>query len=97
VKRCILLVFSILIFSCEKDAFKSTGTITGADMALCACCGGYFIDIEGTQYRIDKAKLPGNFSFDDKKLPLTVELDWDQNVAYCKDFNWINVTRIKLR
>ncbi len=91
------MIFSLLIFSCEKDEFKSTATITGADMALCACCGGYFIDIEGIQYRLDKDKLPGNFTFDDNQLPLTVDLDFDQNVAYCKDFNWINVTRIRLR
>jgi len=97
VKGYVLLAFLLLIFSCEKDEFKSTGTITGADVALCACCGGYFIDIEGTQYRLDKTKLPGNFYFDDNQLPLTVVLDWDQNVAYCKDLNWINVTRIKLK
>jgi len=39
----LLLISTLLIFSCEKEKFQSTGTITGPDMRMCPCCGGYFL------------------------------------------------------
>jgi hypothetical protein len=89
------LVLAFTAMSCEKPDYKNTGTITGQDVTLCACCGGYFIDINGTQYRFDKSTLPGNFTFEDKQLPLNVELDWELRTEMCKDFNWINITKIR--
>lgn len=82
-------------FSCEKDKYKDTGTITGQDLTLCACCGGYFIEINGTQYRLNKNDLPGNFTFIDTQLPLHVELDWTLKTNMCEGFNWIEISRIK--
>jgi len=90
-----LLVSALLIVSCEKTKYENTGTITGQDFALCACCGGYFIQIDDVNYRFEKSELPDNFTFDDNQLPLTVELDWEPRSAYCSDFNWINIQKIR--
>lgn len=97
-KTTIFLLFfsTLLIFSCEKDKYESSGTITRADMAMCACCGGYFIDINGKQYRFDKSELPSNFTFTDDQLPLHVELDWELNTEACTGFEWIKISKIKV-
>ena len=84
-----------MIFSCEKVKYENTATITGADMAMCACCGGYFIEIEGTQYRFDKSELPSGFTFDDKQLPMDVELNWKLETSQCTGFYWISISKIK--
>jgi hypothetical protein len=94
--RIVLLLFAMLtVFGCEKTEYKNTGTIIGADMTLCACCGGYFIDIEGTQYRFQKEELPGNFNFNDNQLPLSVELNWERKTETCVDFRWIAISEIR--
>jgi hypothetical protein len=93
-----LLFISILaVTGCEKDSYKSAGTITGADMAMCACCGGYFIEIESTTYRFEKSELPDNFSFDDLQLPLKVELDWELKTSACTNYNWIKISKIRVK
>jgi hypothetical protein len=81
--------------SCEKTQYKSTGTIKGADMAMCVCCGGYFIEIEGIQFRFEKTELPGNFTFSDSQLPLQVELNWEVKAESCSGFNWIKISDIR--
>lgn len=91
----LLFFTTLLIFSCEKDKYESTGTITGVDLAMCACCGGYFIDIEGTQYRFEKTELPSNFTFGDNQLPLLVELDWELKTDGCSGFNRISILKIR--
>ena len=91
------IVFStILISGCEKTKYESTGTITGADMAMCACCGGYFIEISGTKYRFEKTELPANFTFNDEQLPLRVELDWNLKTENCTGLNWIKISKIRV-
>lgn len=95
IKAFTLVFFTLLIFSCEKTEYKYTGIITGADMAMCACCGGYFIEIDGIKYRFEKNELPGDFTFDDKQIPLKVELNWELKNNSCKDFNRIIILNIR--
>jgi len=64
-------------------------------MAMCACCGGYFIEIEGTKYRFEKSELPDGFTFEDNELPLTVELNWKIKTEVCTGFNWIKISKIR--
>ena len=90
-----LLVLTLLFCSCEKTRYENTGTITGADMAMCACCGGYFIDIESTQYRFEKSELPAGFTFNDEQLPLRVELNFDLKTGVCTGLNWIKISKIR--
>jgi len=92
---CLLMISALLVFSCEKEKYESIGTITGQDIRMCPCCGGYFIDIEGTQYHFEKSELPGNFTFDDDQFPLNVELDWKLKTGGCSGYNWIEISKIR--
>jgi hypothetical protein len=80
----ILLVF-VVFASCnkDKDAYKSVGIITGADMTMCACCGGYIIYINDVRYLFDS--IPENSGIDLQKetFPLTVQLDWQLIESAC--------------
>jgi hypothetical protein len=91
----LLMFFATSVISCEKIKYENTGTITGADMAMCACCGGYFIDIDGNKYRFEKSELPSDFTFDDSQLPLPVELNWELKTGVCTGFIWIKISDIK--
>jgi len=94
--RFFLLLFSLtLVWGCEKEKYESTGTITGADLAMCACCGGYFVEIGATKYRFEKSELPSNFKFDDERLPLQVDMDWKLKTETCTGFSWIKILKIR--
>ncbi len=94
--RFIILIFSaLLVLSCEKDTYQSTGTITGPDMRMCVCCGGYFLDMDGTQYLFEKSELPAGFAFNDDELPLKIELNWKLNTGGCLSFNRIIISKIR--
>jgi len=92
-----LFFSAILILGCEKTNYESTGTITGADMTMCACCGGYYIEISGSNYHFNKDELPSGFTFTNEQLPLKVELNWQNNAAVCKGsgINWIKISKIR--
>lgn len=64
-------------------------------MAMCACCGGYFIDIKDIKYRFEKSELPAGFTFNDEQIPLRVKLDWELKNDVCTGFNWIKVSKIR--
>lgn len=94
-KIIFLLFFSLLLLSCEKTRYENTGTITGPDMAMCACCGGYFMVIDGTKYRFDKSELPAGFTFNDEQLPLRVKLSFEAKTVSCTGLNWIKISKIR--
>jgi len=64
-------------------------------MTMCACCGGYFIEIEGTKYRFEKNELPNKFTFNDEQLPLQVEMNFDLKTGGCSGLNWIKISKIR--
>lgn len=103
IKVCLLLLCSLLIFSCEKlnneTIYQSTGTITGKDIRRCPfpMCGGYIIQIDSNQYRFGKTELPGNFTYDDNQLPLKVELDWELDTGIYVGSDWIKVLKIRYK
>lgn len=90
----LFLISVLVILSCEKVKYENTGTIIGPDLADCVCCGGYFIEIEGTRYRFEKGNLPGSFTFNEDQLPLQVELNWELKIDSCGTFNWIEISEI---
>lgn len=54
------LIVLVLAVGCRKKSTEpsSTGTLTGPDLALCACCGGVILQsTDGKNYRIES--LPG--------------------------------------
>ena len=72
-----LCLMTGLVF-CQKDntKYQSKGLITGPDIRMCACCGGWFITIDSTTYRFDS--LPENATIDLQKVtfPVKVLLNW---------------------
>lgn len=64
----IILVTILLFASCRKDnsATDSYGVLTGPDLAMCPCCGGTFIKIKDSTYRVESlpANLNGPFPID---------------------------------
>lgn len=96
---CLAIVFiSIISFSCRDDEnpFQSTGMITGPDLALCACCGGYFIEIDNTAYRFDDLPASSNIDLSNTVFPISVNLDW-QNERNCGGFQYIEIVRIEIK
>ena len=62
----------------EPEPCQSQGRITGPDLRLCACCGGYFIEIEGQTYRF--GDLPPGSDVDLSRMenfPIDVCVDWE--------------------
>jgi hypothetical protein len=57
-----IFISALLFISCKKNkaSNESYGVLTGTDLALCPCCGGTFIKIKDSTYRIDA--LPANLN-----------------------------------
>jgi hypothetical protein len=82
-----VLLLSLVLLACSKEVakqYKSEGKITGADLALCPCCGGWYIVIGDDTYRFDD--VPTNSGIDLKKetFPLKVKLDWEPVESNCQ-------------
>jgi hypothetical protein len=78
-KQIILIncFFLILLISCGKQKeFKSEGNITGLDISMCACCGGWYIEIENNTYRFFDLPKGSGLDLANETLPVTVKLDW---------------------
>lgn len=82
-----LIIFTLLLSSCKHDIccdtppYASTGKILGYDMALCACCGDYKIDIGGDAYdehHYRFVSLPANSGIDlqNATYPIYVQFNW---------------------
>ena len=95
--RIIAAFIFVLIFcmscSMEEDSYKSTGVITGADDRECACCGGYFIEIDRNTYRFFNIPPNSNLKLDNPVFPIYVKLDWNPDPNACLG-DEIIVTRI---
>ena len=85
--RITLTFISILlmvVFSCSKeDNYMSSGTITGIDMSLCMCCGGWFIEIDNATYRFNKLPDHCDLNLENETFPITVKLDWEKEINPC--------------
>lgn len=60
-----------------------TGIITGVDTRECACCGGWFIDINDSLWLFNE--LPASSSLDlvNETFPIEVEVEWQKKVNPC--------------
>ena len=101
-KLSLLIFFGLVFFtSCSNDddsqvQFESTATILGLDMTLCACCGGWIIDINGQELNKRFSELPqsSNIDLQNSTFPLSVQLNWDESNEYCG--NGITIESIEL-
>jgi hypothetical protein len=90
---CVLLVS--MAFSCSKEAmktYKSEGLITGPDLALCPCCGGWNITLETQNHRFDDVPSNSGIDLTKETFPIKVKLDWEEVESNCKR---IKISRIE--
>ncbi len=101
-KKLVVLFFCglLAVFGCTKDSpqNEADAEITGFDMRLCACCGGWWIRVGNDTARA--ATLPDNFgdNIDAADLPMAVKIVYDTNgVITCTTDKMINVRKIRKR
>jgi hypothetical protein len=74
----ICTLFISLTF-CHKEHYTdyaSSGIITGPDIRMCACCGGWFIQIDSTTYEFDALPDSSDINLEKETFPVYVKLDW---------------------
>lgn len=88
---CLVILTLGLLSSCNTDddvsqmEFESTATISGFDLTLCACCGGWVIDIEGQEEvkRFDELPESSTIDLSNTTFPISVQLNWSESESYC--------------
>ena len=93
----ICILFITLTF-CHKEHytdFASSGIITGPDIRACACCGGWFIQIDSITYEFDTLPDDSDINLEKETFPLFVKLDWQMKGAGACPSNRIIIQRIK--
>jgi hypothetical protein len=74
---CVILIIGFV--GCQKPTssdFQSTGIITGVDAKMCACCGGYYIQIDNKTYEFETLPSGSNIDLQNATFPIMVKLDW---------------------
>jgi hypothetical protein len=81
----ILFYFSFLfILSCQKDnPGINYAYITGHDLRMCACCGGYYIQIDDIQYRFYELPENSSINLNEVTFPLKVIVSWEMSEDLC--------------
>ena len=90
-KRVLLYgIIALITITCNNKEdikpiyeYKDSGVITGADMSLCPCCGGWFIEIDNTTYRFLKLPDNCNFNMANQTFPFDVKIDWENDPNAC--------------
>ena len=81
----------------KKDAIvETTARIIGNDMRLCACCGGWWFDIQGDTLRA--MVLPGDFAaqINQNAFPISVLISWDrENLSPCLQDELVHIKTIR--
>ena len=94
----LFFAFSLIFIHCEKEETAcpglKAGRIIGPDLSLCACCGGWFIEV-GTD-TLRTFTLPGDFKIGSSTdFPVEVCLSYEPNAGVCDLFgNLIIVNQI---
>ncbi len=96
VKVSILLSWIFFFVSCctSETEFGSRGIITGPDLRMCACCGGWMIQIDSGTYVFDSLPVGSAIILEKESFPLAVWLDWHLKPNGCP-VNRIIVERIR--
>ena len=79
----IIIAFSIVSCSLGGDDSMSDGTITGYDTRECACCGGFFIEIDNVTYRFYDVPPNSELNLQNPTFPIYVKLDWTKDANAC--------------
>lgn len=79
----IALIILSMTIGCGKDDPNNYGQITGPDMSLCPCCGGWFIEIEDETYRFFNLPENSGINLTNESWPIYVELEWVKDGNGC--------------
>ncbi len=113
-KKLFLIIFVASIsISCTKSeeiviekptekvtVYESTGTITGPDLGMCVCCGGYKLIVDNVILPINLQpdvfrfqSLPANSNMDlaNAIFPLKVKFNWSNIPNYCNGNQYLIV------
>jgi len=91
------IVLICTLLACQNDdnneilTCETEGKLLGYDFALCACCGGAYLEMnEDTFYVLDMPMLDSPLD----SFPLPVKFDWEIATGTCADIqpNAINLT-----
>lgn len=80
-RRVIIILISVIsmgLLLCHRDNndFRSRGIILGPDLRDCVCCGGWYIEIDTTEYEFDALPINSDIDLGKEIFPLRVKLDW---------------------
>ena len=78
----------------ESDEFMSRGTITGPDLRDCACCGGWYIEIDTLVYEFDVLTENSGIDLAKETFPIKVKLDWKLSEKVTCSNTRIDIQRI---
>lgn len=98
-RKLLYLLLLLGFFACQHDSsnYRSEGVITGVDYRYCACCGGWFFEIEGGKYRAYLSESDvQRLNLAENVYPVAVRLDWEKQMNFCLG-DEIVVTRIERR
>jgi hypothetical protein len=101
-KAAFPLILSFALFltnACKKcdhqqEVYRSHAQITGPDYRKCATCGGYFILIEGQQYRFYELPSGSGINLEAEPMPVNVSLNWHlDTLAFAPDIIKVDAIR----
>jgi hypothetical protein len=95
VGTCALFIALICCHKENSSDYKSSGLITGPDVRMCACCGGWFIQIDSTTYEFDTLPDNSKINLETESFPIYVKLDWQLAGSTACPANKIIIKRIK--
>lgn len=100
----LLFALGFIVLSCSNNdeddntsmQFQSTATISGFDMTLCGCCGGWIINIDNevSDKRFSTLPQDSNIDLENSTFPINVQLNWTESDDYCG--NGITIDSIEL-
>jgi hypothetical protein len=80
------IIAIIVLLSCKKEnttAGMVDGIITGPDLAMCPCCGGTFIKIADTVFRIESVPASSGIDLLNGPFPINVALTYRIDSLKC--------------
>lgn len=87
----------------NKKEYMNTVTITGYDLRMCACCGGFIGNFKGDtntvhapgaeNYLIDNTPEELGLHVADVRFPFTLNVDWEQSTK-CTNERRIRFTKV---
>lgn len=77
------MILSLIACRKMENGDFDLATLTGQDLRLCACCGGWFIKIDTTTWRFDTAPAKSEVDLNTVTYPLDILLKWHKKEPAC--------------